>query len=54
MSGARWIRISLAPLIALAGWSLAGCGGGNPALVATGAAPAQTRSGGPPNRAVRV
>ncbi|MFZ0030765.1 MAG: hypothetical protein WAK84_02710 [Candidatus Cybelea sp.] len=46
MSGARWIRISLAPLIALAGWSLAGCGGGNPALVATGAAPAQTRSGG--------
>ena len=54
MSGGRWIRISLAPLVALASWSLAGCGGGNPALVATGAAPAQTVPRERPDRAVRV
>jgi hypothetical protein len=46
MSGARWIRISRAPLVALASWSLAACGGGNPAVVVGGSAPAQTHSGG--------
>jgi hypothetical protein len=52
MSGARWVRIFLGPIAALASWSLAACAAGSPAVVA-GSGPAQVRtsraagSGGP-------